>query len=313
MFRALKRVEVSWPQDGKKFAWPELASEIRNAKQALCVVNLKRHALDLLDKLSGIDGLFHLSTNMCAEHRREVLKKVHIRLSAGETCRLVSTQCIEAGVDLDFPLVYRALAPLEAIAQAAGRCNREGRLSGMGKAVVFEPDEEGNWRSRYPTHAYFQATEVTRSLLAQHGTLDINDPRLFQDYYRRLYDLNNPSSQNKALTESITAGDFQEVARQYRLIEQNTIQVLVPWHGQRNRFDALRVEAEREGISARWMRDAQSLAVGIYRTKEGPPPWAIPAKFRRGGISDEWFILEGNYYDDTIGLNPPNGDQVFIA
>lgn len=318
MFLELERVKVSWPKNGEKRGWAELAADLRSdsAKQVLCVVNLKRHVLALLKELNGTVGLFHLSTNMCAEHRRDVLKKVRERLTAGETCRLISTQCVEAGVDLDFPLVYRALAPLEAIAQAAGRCNREGKLNEqdrLGKVVVFEPNAEEELQRCYPTHAYYQAAEVTRTMLTQHGDLNINDPALFRDYYRRLYDLNNPANLNQALNDAITALDFPEVAKHYRLIDQNTIQILVPWAERWEEFDTLRNETERVGISAKWMRRAQGLAVSIYLTQKGPPAWAIPAKLRRGGTSDEWFFLEGDYYDDTLGLNPPKGEQVFIA
>lgn len=316
MFSALKRVGVSWPKKGEKRGWADLAADVRCTEQVLCVVNLKRHVLALLEELTGTEGLFHLSTNMCAEHRRDVLEKVRVRLTAGEICRLISTQCVEAGVDLDFPLVYRALAPLEAIAQAAGRCNREGRLNKqgvLGKVVIFEPNAEDNLRRCYPTHAYYQAAEVTRTMLTLHGELDINDPALFRDYYRRLYDLNNPASQHQALNNAITELDFPEVAKYYRVIDQNTIQVLVPWSDRRDEFDALCSEAERKGISAKWMRRAQGLAVSIYQTKDGPPAWAIPAKLRHGGTSDEWFILEGDYYDAILGLNPPKGEQVFIA
>ncbi len=318
MFRVLERVKVFWPKDGEKRDWAELAADLRSdsAKQVLCVVNLKRHVLALLKELEGADGLFHLSTNMCAEHRREVLEQVRARLIAGETCRLISTQCVEAGVDLDFPLVYRALAPLEAIAQAAGRCNREGKLSALGRlgeVVVFEPNDEKELRWCYPTHAYYQAAEVTRTMLALQGELNINDPAVYRDYYRRLYDLSDPESQNNLLNEAITALDFPEVAKHYRLINQNTIQVLVPWTERLKEFAALRDEAEQKGISASWMRRAQGLAVSVYKIMEGTPVWAIPAKLRRGGTSDEWFFLEGDYYDDTLGLSPPKGYQVFIA
>ena len=187
-------------------------------------------------------------------------------------------------------------------------------MNGMGTVGVFEPDEVESWRRRYPTHAYYQAAEVTRTLLVlQRGALDINDPALFRDYYRRLYDLNNPDSQNQTLNDAIMALDFPEIARCYRLIDQSAIQVLVPWADRWEEFDTLRIEAEREGISAGWMRRAQGLAVSVYRTNDGSPVWAIPAKLRRGGVSDEWFILEGDFYDDTLGLNPPKGEQVFIA
>jgi CRISPR-associated helicase Cas3/CRISPR-associated endonuclease Cas3-HD len=317
MFRKLKRVNVSWPKNGKKRSWAELAGDLRSEEQILCVVNLKRHALALLNELTGTESVFHLSTNLCAEHRRAVLNRVRKHLKYGKTCRLISTQCVEAGVDLDFPLVYRALAPMESIAQAAGRCNREGRLNErdrLGEVVVFEPDEEDGWRKRYPTHSYYQATEVTRTLLNQHGNLDINDPDLFRDYYRRLYDLNNPESQNKTLNDAIMSLDFSEIALYYSLIDRRSaIQILVPWADRYEKFQSLRTEADQKGISANWMRRAQGLAVSVYRTNDGPPAWAIPAKLRRGSVSDEWFILEGDFYDDTLGLNPPKGEQVFIA
>lgn len=95
----------------------------------------------------------------------------------------------------------------------------------LGEVIVFEPDEEGDWRRRYPTHAYYQATEVTRTLLTLQGQLDINDPAVFQSYYRKLYDLNNPAGQNAHLNEAVTAADFVEVARLYRLIDTDAIQV----------------------------------------------------------------------------------------
>lgn len=321
LFGMLRRVTVTWPTSGDKRNWADLAAEIRGTDQALVVVNLKRHALALLDALGDTPDVFHLSTNLCAEHRRAVLARVRKALANGRPCRLISTQCVEAGVDVDFPRVYRALAPLEAIAQAAGRCNREGRMNAhgrLGEVIVFEPEDEGDWRRRYPTHAYYQATEVTRTLLASLGDLDISDPAVFQTYYRRLYDLNNPASQNADLDQAITAADFVEVTRQYRLIDTDAIQVLVPWADRWEEFRALRAEAENVGITADWMRRAQGLAVGVYRRQDGPPDWAIPAKLRRrgkgdAGDSDEWFILQGDHYDDTLGLKPPEGPQLFIA
>jgi len=318
LFNTLKRVEVSWPKSGERCGWSGLADELRNAEQVLCVINLKRHARELLEALDGVEGVFHLSTNLCVEHRRLVLENVRTQLKQLQPCRLISTQCIEAGVDVDFPLVYRSFAPLEAIAQAAGRCNREGRMTESGKVIVFEPETEEGWRRRYPTHAYYQASEVTRSMLTEYGNLDINDPEVFRNYYRRLYDVNNPASQNKDLNEAIKALDFVEIAKLYRLIDQDAIQILVPWADRRGEFEALQSEADRQGISPGWMRRAQNLAVGVYRPTVGHPAWGvlIPAKLRRRGASDEWFILEnprGEYYDEVHGLKLPESDQVFIA
>jgi CRISPR-associated endonuclease/helicase Cas3 len=302
MFSQLKRVRVRWPMNGEKTSWNTLAHKLSEVKQVLCVVNLKRHAAELLDVLKDIEDVYHLSTNQCAEHRRAVLENVRTRLKAGESCRLISTQCVEAGVDLDFPLVYRTLAPLESIAQAAGRCNREGRMNTQGKlgeVIVFEPEEETSRRC-YPTYAYYQAAEKTRTLLKiNHGELDINDPELYREYYQQLYDLTKPESQNERLREAITARDFAEVARLYKLIDHDAIQIVVPWEGKLDEFTALLAEADRTGISSEWMRRA-----------------LIPAKLRRGGVSDEWFILQDpqkNYYHATRGLQLPKSEQIFIA
>lgn len=317
LFATLKRVAVRWPETDEKRTWTQLATELRGVDQALVVVNLKRHALALLNELAGTESVFHLSTNLCAKHRRAVMDRVRDQLAAGLSCRLISTQCVEAGVDVDFPTVFRAMAPLESIAQAAGRCNREGRLNEqgrLGEVVVFEPDEEAGWRKRFPTHVYYQATQITQALLKLHdNNLDINDPEVFRAYYHRLYNVNDPASQNADLTRAIQELDFVEVAKAYRLIVQDAIQVLVPWADRYDEFLELRTEADRQGISANWMRRAQGLAVSVYRTNDGSPAWAIPAKLRRGGVSNEWFVLEGDFYDDTLGLNPPKGEQVFIA
>ena len=128
LFHAFKRVEVrtlgSLP-DG------ELALRLANEKAALCIVNTRKHASRLYDQVAAMsetDDCFHLSTWMCGAHRRTVLKMIRERLNAKQPCRVVSTQLVEAGVDLDFPVVYRAEAGFDSIAQAAGRCNREGLL-----------------------------------------------------------------------------------------------------------------------------------------------------------------------------------------
>lgn len=327
LYAKLRRSNVEWPQRGETKQWVDLADEIRTEDQILCVVNLKSHANAVLEELEN-DSVFYLSTNLCAIHRRAVLDEVRIRLLAGKPCRLISTQCVEAGVDVDFPVVYRALAPLDAIAQAAGRCNREGRLmdddgAKMGEVRVFEPDVEGDGRKRYPTHAYFQAAEVTRSMLIESdgSGLNLNDPKIFRDYYRRLYDLSKPEAQNKELSEAFNAVDFVRVAKEYRLINQSSIQVLVPYQPLFSLFRELQREQDDVGINAKWIRRAQGLAVNIFRPRMDHPAWEvlIPAKLRYGkgrDVSDEWYILQdltAELYDDVFGLRLPQSQQIFIG
>lgn len=327
LYDALRRYDVQWSKKRETKEWSTLADEIRNEKQVLCVVNLKSHAATLLEEIKSDDAIFHLSTNLCAYHRRFVLDDVRARLKDSELCRLISTQCVEAGVDVDFPVVYRALAPLDAIAQAAGRCNREGKLVDdagnrrMGEVRVFEPAVEGSYRKRYPTHAYFQAAEITRTMLITAGQtgLDLNDPAVFRDYYHRLYDLSKPETQNKELAEAFTSVDFVRVAQEYQLINQAAIQVLVPYCPSIDLFNELRKEQDKQGINAKWIRHAQGLAVNIFRPESDHPAWEvlIPAKLRYGkGASDEWFILEDRkdeFYDNVMGLRLPQSQQILIG
>src|SRR5205823_2089406 len=129
------------------------------------------------DALADDDAL-HLSTLLCGAHRRRVIREVRRRIADGEACRLVATQVIEAGVDLDFPMVVRALAPLDAIIQAAGRCNREGRLR-RGRVIVFRSEGE-----RTPPGSYRSGTQISGALIGE-GHDDLGDPQTAETYFHR--------------------------------------------------------------------------------------------------------------------------------
>ena len=138
LFDHPSRTRVMWPLDPEeRISWKSAAFELGESRrsQFLCIVNVKAHALHLMELLKDAPGLLHLSTNMCPRHREVILREVSESLVAQRPCRLISTQCVEAGVDLDFPEVWRSIGPLEAIAQAAGRCNRHGRVP---KRALFE-------------------------------------------------------------------------------------------------------------------------------------------------------------------------------
>ena len=327
LYENLRRYNVIWPKQDETKNWSTLAAEIRNEQQVLCVVNLKNHASELLNEMRHDEDVFHLSTNLCAVHRRAVLETVRKRLKTGQPCRLISTQCVEAGVDVDFPITYRALGPLDAIAQVAGRCNREGRLTNnegnriMGEVRVFEPDIEGDFQKKYPTRTYFQATEVTRKmlLLSALNNIDLNNPTVFRDYYQYLYDLNKPEVQGRDLVQAINEIDFIRVASEYRLIDKKAIQIVVPYKAYIEIFHKLDEEQRQIGISAQWIKRAQSIAVSIYRPKLDHPAWGvlIPVNLRYGkGLSDEWYILEDRgckFYDDILGLCLPQAQQILIG
>lgn len=307
LFGLGRRVQVR-RKDSHPLLWQDLAQELRQHKQALCVVNIKRHAKELallLKDEAHSDHVFHLSTNMCPVHRQKVLEEVRLCLRDGEPCLLVSTQCIEAGVDVDFPIVYRAFAPLDSIAQSAGRCNRHG-IRQTGEVILFVPEEE-----KYPPGAYQQAAGVTRVHLSTHS-IDLYDTSLYDSYYRTLYDITKPEVLNQDLQHSIIAKDFPEVARQYRLIPDATINVLVPY--ELEQYNSLANEARERGLTGDWIRRARPHVVGVYR----PHPSDTITCFLepipiRGKPSGDWFIYaELSHYDPLLGLNPQQAPELWI-
>ncbi len=312
MFAAARRVDLVWELD-RQLSWQELADRVLEGPgRALVVVNLKRHARELTEVLAdrGAAGLEHLSTSLCPAHRTDVLRRVRNRLdeSGSTPCILVSTQCIEAGVDLDFPSVYRALGPLEAIAQAAGRCNRNGRES-SGRVTVFEPDVEG---IRYPPGEYQRAAALTKSLLSQHGPLSIDSPETFRLYYRELYELSglrSESAEGNELEQAIRGADFPQVAKVYRLINQSTINVVVPWK------DGLIEQLRGEPFDRHWIRRARSSTVnafaprGLDASLEPAPPTF------RGDQPEDWFLLsDTEAYDRRwFGLMLEDANAIWLG
>jgi CRISPR-associated endonuclease/helicase Cas3 len=321
LFGRLQRVEVDWRVD-RPISWDDLAEEIARHPRVLVVVNLKRHARELVKRLKGLPGLFHLSTNLCPLHRNRVLKQVAERLDdpAEPPCRLVSTQCIEAGVDVDFPVLYRALAPLDSIAQAAGRCNRHGKLR-KGRVVVFRPDEEE--KRAYPPGGYRQGAKVTETLLRQRGEegMGLDRPELFRAYYRQLYGVTglDTGEDEKAsrLEEAVRNLDFVEVAQQYRLIDNDAVDVLVPY-----RPDELgELLGELEGgrfVPAGWLRKARPHAVSVYRPKFDDPLWAFLAPLVEdpeqpdARVGHVFRLLKPELYDSEL-LGLLEAERLWIA
>jgi CRISPR-associated helicase Cas3 len=293
LFDRAHRVRVSWPKRDERISWPELATEFAQLSQVLCIVNLKRHARDFFHLLQPQwgDGAFHLSTAMCPKHRSAVLQEVRARLGAGARCALVATQCVEAGVDLDFPAVFRALGPLDSIAQAAGRCNRNGKIE-AGTLRVFVPEDGGS-----PPGVYQQATDLTAALLNAGGELSIDDPAAFERYFRSLYSV--AAIEDRELQEAIQTKHFPKVRKHYRVIEQDSVNVLVAYD--RERSENLAREVRREGLTRAWVARARPFAVGCYRRDAGAME-PVPLKDR--SESGDWYLYDKNY-DTSTGLTIP--------
>lgn len=314
MMDKLRRVSFTWLDN--KLTWQDLADKLKNPEQpqVLCIVNLKRHAHELWQALEGVKDIFHLSTNLCPLHRQAVLAEVRQRLKDGLPCRLIATQCIEAGVDVDFPVVYRAFAPLDAIIQAAGRCNREGKLD-LGQTFIFTPDCKGGL---YPDGTYQQAANVTGIIKNERGEqFDLYNPKVIEQYYRTLYKIAAPGQLAKDLYQAIEELSFPQVAQQFRLIKNDMINIVVPFDEQL--FKELQTLAEQKGLTAQWIKQARGLSISLYRPKSDDVVWdsLLPVQqFKQGRYSkqEDWFMVANKGdYDKTLGYKKPESLSLYIG
>ena len=259
-YRALRRTSAHWEIDTPT-PLEEIAARMAQQKNVCAIVNLRAHARTLYQALAQRcpeEELFLLSTDLCPAHRTEVIQAIHRRQKEKLPCRVVSTQCIEAGVDLDFDQLYRALAPLEAIIQAAGRCNRNGK-STCGELWVFVPAED----RLYPDSHYENGATIVRAMQMQ-KLIDIHDPESIRRYYRQLLGMFRGDKKSRALEKAIAERDFPAVSQQYRLIEQQGVQIIVPYAGQRALYDSLRAEALESGLTKTLLRIAAPLTITCY-------------------------------------------------
>lgn len=258
-FRQLKRVE--YQVDLEPQPWEAVAEKLRQHEQVLCIVNTKKQAQELFATLDDPEAI-HLSTHLYPVHRREVLASIRTRLEQGLPCRVVSTQLVEAGVDLDFPVVFRAVGPLDSMVQAAGRCNREGTLKRdgqltVGKVTIFRPEKEG-----LPQGTYASATGLSKNILKK--SEDLDNPELFIKYFTELYrDLTHTDAED--IQGFRQRFDYPKVAERYKLINHKTFPVLV-----RKRSEDIEAINEILNQSSGFvaLRKLQPYIVSVYTSKK---------------------------------------------
>ncbi|KJS17484.1 MAG: phosphohydrolase [Peptococcaceae bacterium BRH_c4b] len=295
LYEAFKRVRV---RSIGAVSDDELAKRISGHDQVLCIVNSKKHARLLFERVHG-EGTFHLSTRMCPAHRTQVLSNIKSRLKKGEVCRVISTQLIEAGVDVDFPVVYRSMAGIDSIAQSAGRCNREG-LRQTGEVNVFWPEKHGmprGWLSRTASLGgiIFERHEDPLGLEA------------VNDYFTSLYDIDASELDKASILADIREQEKQlrfplrTIAEKFKLIDDNANTVIIPWD------DACRkalAEAEHSQFPGAFARRLQRYGVGVFE-KEFNELLELRAL---EAVAERYYVLReevyGRYYSQETGLNP---------
>lgn len=244
---------VTFRQEGN-LTWEELAVQLMAHHQVLCIVNTRKAAQEVYGRLDGA-GSFHLSTLMCPSHRKEQLREIRRRLKEGLPCRVVSTSLIEAGVDVDFPVVFREQSGLDSILQAAGRCNREGRRPPEESFVhIFEG--EGKAPPLFST-----AIGAGKAAMSRHA--DIASQEAIHDYFSELLELKGKEAQDKERILPLIQSEFfpfRTVAERFHLIDSLTRTVYVPWREGAELVERLRVG---EGGRALFRRLGQ-YGVSVY-------------------------------------------------
>lgn len=253
MFEKFRR--TSFEKEGR-LTTDELVSRLESQQQVLCIVNTRKFAQEVYEALPS-EGRFHLSTLMCPVHRKQKLDEIRERLKSGKTCRVVSTSLIEAGVDVDFPRVFREMAGLDSILQAAGRCNREGKRSAESSIVtVFESENKVNKLIAVNRDA---AEETVRDWTQPNTTSTIE--RYFKAY--RDFLRNDDKSGVITASEKGISGcglPFEWIAKEFKLIDQNTFTVYISVGEGKELISRLR-EGER---SRELYRKAGMYSVSIY-------------------------------------------------
>ena len=292
--------------DGQPTTWPRLAVDLVTHRQVLCITHRRADARDLsieLDHASGEKLTIHLSANMCPEHRSIVVQSIREKLNAGLPCRVVSTQLVEAGIDLDFPVVYRALAGVDSLAQAAGRANREGKLGESGGLlkIFIAPTTPPPGLLRLA----FEAADTLITSAALDGRrLDIFADEVCHLYFHRYYE--KISDMDGGIDSLRREFMFRDVGTRYCFIKDSGPGIVIPFNVEAE--EILRV-MRSFGPTRKSIRAIQRYSVNVY-----PNEWYALSKAdaleclaqRTDDPSAGIYALKNDYkqlYDERFGLN----------
>lgn len=305
LYSQLKRVNV-FNIGGKSDH--ELVKLISTHQRVLCIVNSRRQAQSLYKLIPNKTGVFHLSALMCPKHRSKKLKMIKEK-EEGERCIVIATNLIEAGVDLDFPVVYREMAGIESINQAAGRCNREGELKDKqghptrGHVYLFESAD-------YPaSHTWFSdKTNLARQVMMKYP--DPLEPDAVQFYFDLFFHIENKALDKYKILDSLNKGagecsfQFREISAKYRFVHKKTISVIIPYDSY---CINLLKKAQQSSFPASFSRELQPYAISLYPKDIK----RLQQKGRLSSISDTLYYLNsskeistsvGDLYDEETGL-----------
>lgn len=272
----------------------ELIEKLQKEEQALCIVNTKKRAQRLYQKMKG-EGVFHLSTAMYPKHRRRVLDKIRQLVKDGKRCILISTSLVEAGVDLDFCTVYRQLAGVDSMIQAAGRCNREGKRAAQDSfAYLFQFEEK-----EYVPGQQLQI-DVSKMLLSEGE--DISSLHGIEKYFEALYHFRGESLDKKKIFEEFKDKryNFAKAAKEFKLIEENTLTVFI---SREEEAEELLWQIKHQGYTKSGMRKAGQYCVQLYENDIEKLRGAGMLRLISEDIEDFYELVDSGQYSEEMGLD----------
>ena len=287
----LRRVELRFEENPKSY--DDVAEELSHHSRVLCIVNTRNDAKEIYSRLPKEGFCLHLSRMMCPDHVMETIDNVKLALkeSSNTTIRVVATQLIEAGVDIDFPMVFRQEAGLDSVLQAAGRCNREGKL-GTGSTVVF------GLQKPLP-HGFMTQTNNAR-LAIMNGRYDWFSPVAMEAYFKQLYSRAN-SFDKKSIKDLLYKAEmqFETAASAFHLIDDNTVSVIVNWKHSMDLVERLL----NEGPSYSLMKALSQFSVNVRN--------GDVKKLEEAGAIEEvlegiYMIRDQSFYSNEVGLVTDN-------
>jgi len=300
LYEALNRVRVINLKDRND---AELSSQLKEHRQVLCIVNTRSHSKHLFDAVSESGNCYHLSARMCPVHRRKQLEKIKALLKENAECRVISTQLIEAGVDIDFPVVYRASTGIDSIAQASGRCNREGKLPEKGKVFIFKSTEK---YGKFATPWQRRVAAIGEMILDKpDDPLSLSSVEL---YFHNLYFFEGDDGlDKKGILRSLEdrpndlAFPFEDIGEAFKIIEEGTKDIIVPYD---ENAEKLIGNLRNPDFSWKIVRKLQGYTVSIYSIEFNELERAHALDL----IGDRFYVLndKGRYNDKTGLLNEKN-------
>lgn len=283
------------PSDlGNNLSWEDISAELAKEEQILCIVNTRKDCRELYNFMP--EGTIHLSGYMCHEEISGLISDIKKRLRNKEQLRVISTQLVEAGVDIDFPVVWRALSGMDSIAQAAGRCNREGKLKQKGNVVIFIPPNP------IPKGSLKISAQVTETLMKSININKMNS-QTFKNYFSQFYALQQGLDKpqfEELLVRDAMHGKFQfrTFSSQFKIIDNSyQIAVFVQYANDRNSGKTLVDLLRRQGPSRNLMSKLQRFTVNI-------PKHVFYKLYKDGAIEtvQNYFVLADCFYQKGMGV-----------